>query len=154
MSFKTTLDFEAKETKELLSKLDFSFFLQQHFNETKYSEENIKQIHNTFNKTIISLKKRGKKNKKQFFFFLEGQVRKGFIGGLIPSIFHLDDTNNYRLCDFPSVGENWAYFKLWAAYYKKKLKRKKAWDIITKIGSILAILLSLLKVWEIVKANM
>ena len=148
MSLKTKLDFENEQTKELLSKLDFGFFLKQHFTEETYSEEEIKEIYIAFEKTTRVLKQKSKTNRKQFQFYLEGQVRKMFTGGFIPAMFHLDEGRSHRFIDFFGVGESWAYFKQWADGYKKKLTRKKIWDIITKAGSLLAIILSVIKLWE------
>ena len=149
MSLKTDLDFETKETKELLSKLDFGYFLKEHLAVETYSQEQIDTIYNSFEETMATLKKRAKKNKKQFIYFLEGQNRKAFTGGFLPAMFHLDKSRSHHFSDFEAVGETWAYFKFWADHYKKKLTRKKVWELITKIGSLLAILLSLIKIWEL-----
>lgn len=148
MSLKTDLDFEHKETKELLSKLNFEYFLKEHIAVENYSQDEVDQIYTSFKNTTLDLKKRAKNNKKQFHYFLEGQVRKGFTGGFLPAMFHLDRGRSHHFVDFPGVGENWAYFKFWADNYKKKLTRKKIWDIITKVGALLAIILSILKLWE------
>ena len=42
---KTKLNFEDKSTKELLSKLDFEYFLKQNFEVEKYSSKNIKELY-------------------------------------------------------------------------------------------------------------
>lgn len=148
MSLKTDLNFEDKETKELLSKFDFEYFLKENIEVEQYSKEDIDQIYTAFKSTTVDLKKRAKKNKKQFLHFLEGQVRKGFTGGFLPAMFHLDRGRSHRFIDFPGVGENWAYFKFWADNYKRKVTLKKVWDIIVKVGSVLAIILSIIKLWE------
>ena len=93
---------------------------------------------------------KSKANKKQFNYYAEGQVRKMFTGGLLPAMFELDEGRKHTLWDFPGIGENWAYFNHWQIYYKRKITREKIWDFIIKTGSILAFLLSVLKIIELI----
>jgi hypothetical protein len=106
MSLKTDLDFENKETKELLCRLDFEYFLKEHIAVENYSRDEVDQIYAAFTSATLDLRKRVKDNKKQFLYFLEGQVRKGFTGGFLPAIFHLDRGRHHHFLDFPAVGEN------------------------------------------------
>ncbi len=145
---KTNLNFEDKDTKKLLSKLDFEYFLNQNIEKEKYSDENIKSIHLGFENTNKIIKSKVQNNKKQYNLYVEGQVRKMFTGGLLPAIFELDGGRRNTFVDFPAVGENWAYFKHWQTYYKRKITREKVWDILTKTGTILAFILSLMKLFE------
>lgn len=50
---------------------------------------------------------------------------------------------------FQGIGHDLAYFKLWQNYYKRKVTVKRVWDAIVKVGSVLAIILSIIKLWEI-----
>ncbi|MRT93128.1 hypothetical protein [Ancylomarina sp. 16SWW S1-10-2] len=49
---------------------------------------------------------------------------------------------------FKEVGNDLAHLKLWQDYYRRKVTAKKIWNIVIKTGSILAIILSLIKLWE------
>lgn len=71
-----------------------------------------------------------------------------FYGALLPSIFGLDESRGYIIIDFKGAGENWAYFKYWQKYQRRKITREKIWNIIIKGGSILAIILSIIKILE------
>jgi len=146
---RTQLNFEKKETKELLSKLDLEFFLTQNFNENDYSEKEKDDLYVSYYETLKTLKSKLKKDKKQANYYLEGQVRKMFTGGLLPALFHLDEGKNFRLFDFKEIGKDLAYFKLWQNYYKRKVTSQKIWNIIVKTGSLLAILLTIIKIFEI-----
>ena len=138
---KTELNFEDESTKKLLSKLDFEFFLKQNIEVEKYTENEINQIYECYKTTKIVLAKKSKENRKQFNFYVEGQARKMFTGGLLPALFELDEGRGHTIFDFPPIGENWAYFEHWQKYYKKKVTKEKVWDFIIKTGSLLAFLL-------------
>lgn len=71
-----------------------------------------------------------------------------FTGGLLPALFELDESRKHTIFDFTATGENWAYFKFWQTYQKRKLTRELIWNLIIKFGSVLAILLSVVKVLE------
>jgi hypothetical protein len=145
---KTYLNFEDKETKELLSKLDFEFFLKLHISTENYKQADIDSIYASYKRLTADIKVKAKDNMKQFHYFAEGQVRKMFTGGLLPAHFELDECRQYTIGDFPGIGENWAYFDFWQKYQKGKITKRKIWDLIIKTGSILAILLSMIKFME------
>ena len=149
MPFKTELSFEDKETKRLLTSCDFEYFMMQNFSASNYREEEIALIYTSYSAKHRNLVAMSKVKKKQFNLFLEGQVRKMFTGGLLPALFHLDESREHYFLDFAAVGEDWAYFNLWSKYYKRKLSKEKTWDWIVKSGSILGIILSIIKVVEL-----
>lgn len=145
---KTKLDFENNDTKELLSRLDFDFFLKQNSEEQKYSETDMTDLYNSYKENLGTLRIKFKANRKQSNYFLESQVRKMFTGGFLPALFYLDEGRSHTIVAFKEAGNDLAYFKLWQEYYRKKVTLKKIWNVIIKTGSILAIILSLIKLWE------
>jgi len=147
---KTTLDFEKEDTKNLLAKLDFGFFLEMNINDHTYNRNDIDIIYSEFEKTKQLIKTKSKENKKQYNYFTEVQVRKMFTGGLLPSTFGLNESRGYTIMDFKSTGENWAYFDHWQKYQKHKITKAKIWDFTVKTGSILAIILSIIKFLELI----
>lgn len=149
MPFNTNLNFEDKETKKLLSKLDFEYFLKQNIEEEKYGKEYIDEMYTSFNDNYKILKQKTKVNRKQFYLYHEGNVRKMFTGGFLTAIFLLDEGRTHRLLDFKEVGLNWAIFNLWSKNYRRKITFEKVWDIIIKTGSLLAIVLSIVKITEL-----
>ncbi len=146
---KTDLNFEDKSTKELLSKLDIEFFLKQNFDKKKYDEIEINEVYSNYKIHKKELKEKSKKNKKQFDFYVEGQIRKMFTGGFLPAIFELDTGRELNIFDFAGIGESWAYFDYWRKYYKRKLKKERIWGYLVKIGSVLAFILTLLKLYDL-----
>lgn len=148
---RTYINFEQEETKTLLSRYDFEFFLVQNIDKEKYKQENVDTIYSNYKLSIEKINSRAKFNKKQFNYYAESQVRKMFNGGFLQSIFELDDSREFLILDFPSVGENWAYFSYWQKYQKRKTTKKKIWNTIIKTGSVLAIILSLIKFYEYIK---
>lgn len=147
---KTTLDFEKEDTKKLLAELDFEFFLKQNIEEEKYSQADIDAVYKNYKEVKASLYERGKKNRKQFNYYLEGQVRKMFTGGALPALFHLNEARRTVIFDFKAYGEAWAYFEKWQKYYKRKITKEKVWNFIVKAGSILAFALSVIKIFEFI----
>ena len=146
---KTNLNFEQEDTKKLLCKLDFEFFLKQNFEVEKYKQADIDNIYSNYETNLIKLKSKASQNKKQFHYFAEGQVRKMFTGGFLPALFELDESRGNTMFDFRIIGENWAYFEVWQTHQKQKVTKEKIWDFIVKTGSIFAILLSIIKLFEI-----
>lgn len=73
-----------------------------------------------------------------------------FTGGTLPATFELDEGRRYQIMDFPATGKNWAYFEHWQKTYKLKLKKEKIWSIVIKTGSLLAFILTILKLYEII----
>jgi len=147
---KTKLNFEDKATKELLSKLDFGFFLNINIEKEKYSNDDVKKIHSNYEFHKKSITEKSKQNKKQFHYYTEGQVRKMFTGGLLPAMLELDEGRSLSIFDFPSVGENWAYFDYWRKSYNRKLTKEKLWIYVTRTGSILAFALTIFKLYELI----
>jgi hypothetical protein len=140
---KTALNFEDESVKELISKRDFKFFLEQQLLFEDCIQENRNQIFDSFNLKKAALLSQYKINKKQFYYYLEGNVRKMFTGGFLPAMFQLDESSYQRLLDFPNVGVNWAFFDLWATLYKRKVRKIKVWQFILKFGSVLGILIAI-----------
>jgi len=141
---KTNLNFDDKETRKLLAKLDFEFFLKQNMLEEDYPQEKIENIYISFAEYKKSLRERRFGNSKQFYFYLEGQVRKMFTGGFLPALFHLDEGRKHTIVDFSGVGKSYAIFKQWQKHYKHKITAALIWEVIIKIGSILGIVLSII----------
>lgn len=141
------------EMKELLCKYDFEFFVKQNIQEQKYPIENVNEIYSRYKEVKRELKNELSKNKKQYFLYLDGQVGKMFSGGLLPSLFNLNDVRQHVFLDFPAIGENWAYFEIWQNRYKNKITKKKLWKGIIATGSILGIILSIWKLIEVIKMN-
>ena len=145
----TNLNFEDKSTKELLSKLDFEYFLRQNIEIENYNNEDVNKIFSNYKKYKTDLKIKSSQNRKQFYYFTEGQVRKMFTGGLLPAMFELDEGRKHTIFEFEPIGENWAYFDYWKKAYNRKLTREKIWNSVVKTGSILAFILSVLKLYDI-----
>jgi len=145
---KTSLNFEDDETKNLLAKLDFDFFLKQNIDKEKYNQADVDTIYASYKQALGQIKTKSADNKKQSHYYAEGQVRKMFTGGFLPALFELDENRGHRLIDFNAVGDNWAYFSHWQTYQRRKIILTKIWDIVIKTGSILAILLSIIKLIE------
>lgn len=145
---RTTLDFEKAETKKILSELDFEYFMSLNIEKEKYSQKEIDLIYNSFKETSKHIDLISKKNKNQFYYYSVGQVRKMFTGGFLPALFELDESREHIFNDFSNIGESWAYFNYWKKYQKRKLTKEKIWNLTIKVGSILAIILSLIKLFE------
>ena len=150
---KTSLNFELEETKKLLAKFDFDFFLKLNIEKHNYSQADIDSIYSSRRQELDLIKTKSHDNKKQVNYYVEGQVRKMFTGGFLPALFELDETREHKLIDFKAVGENWAYFTHWQTYYKRKVTLTKTLDIIIKSGSVLAIILSIIKLLETFFSN-
>lgn len=86
---KTNLNFEQNDTKKLLAEFDFKYFLKQNIVKNNYTTQDIAVIHEKYKSKLAELK--GEKDKKQFSLYAEGQVRKMFTGGFLPSFFELDE---------------------------------------------------------------
>jgi hypothetical protein len=145
---KTALNFEDTATKEMLSNLDFNFFLKQNIEEENYDQKDVDSLYSSYETSSEQLKLKYKGNWKQANYFLEGQVRKMYTGGFLTALFHLDEGRSFSLSRFQDAGHDLAYFKLWQRYYKRKVSAKKIWNIVTKVGSVLAIVLSIIKLLE------
>ena len=73
MHMKTSLNFETDDTKELLAKLDFEFFLKQNILVEKYKEEDIDCIYDAYRRISADIKAKAKSNKRQFNYYAEMQ---------------------------------------------------------------------------------
>lgn len=146
---KTTLSFESPQVKDLLAKFDVEYFFLQNIQENEYSQDEIDTMLNAYKNSIKSLREQRKKDKNQFDLYAEGQVRKMFRGGFIPALFHLDNGKDFKLFRFEEVGDDMGYFKLWQEYHRRKITAKRVWGIIVKTGSILAIILTVIKLVEV-----
>lgn len=145
---KTDLDFENIDTRKLLLTLDFQFFLNRNADNKKYSQGDLQNIYNTYATKLKEIEEKSIENLEQNILYTEGQVRKMFTGGFLPALFLLDESRSHKLLDFIEIGNNWAYFEFWKRNYQKKVTRDKIWDIILKTGSLLAILLAIIKLIE------
>jgi hypothetical protein len=138
--------------KEALLQYDFKYFLDKDIEENKYSEEDVRLLHSSYTETLERLRKERMRNPKQYHYWLEGKVRLMFEGsGFLPGFFGLDGwTRGRTILDFESFGENGAMFTLWQKYERRKFKRRKVWEYLTKTGALLAIILTVIKIWEMV----
>ena len=136
--------------KALLLERDFEYFLKNDIELGDYNKTDIDTIYSSYHSQQIVLKQRLKENKKQFLNYLNGQVILMFDGGFLTALFRLDGTTHqHNLIDFKGLGENWAYFELWKKYERKKRFRKNIWNNLTKIGAVLAIILTIVKILEL-----
>ncbi len=147
---KENLDFEDKSTKDLLSKYDMSFFLNQNIDDNDYSDEDISTMRDSFQFYQKDLIEKSKENSEQLFLYVEGQVRKMVTGGSLPSLFNLNETRELRILDFKASGHDWAYFSYWQKHYKRKVRLEQFWEWTTKVGSVLAIILTIFQLYEII----
>lgn len=148
---KCELSFEEPSTKELLSKVDFEYFLQCNVEESEYPAKALEAIHVRFASTTAELRKRSRKRPAQLHLYAEGQVRKMFNGGLLPTLFHLNDIREMTIGDFDAMGDNWAYFNHWQRRYKRTVTRAKVWNIVVGTGSILAFILSFIELLKFIR---
>ncbi|MFM7022854.1 MAG: hypothetical protein ACKOXB_07735 [Flavobacteriales bacterium] len=144
----TDLNFEDESTKSLLAKLDFEFFLKRNIEEEKYNQASVNEIYQARSKALSEINIKHKENRKQFNLFCEGYVRRMFTGGFLPSTFLLNDLRSFKIIDFSETGRYWAYFEHWQKYQKRKVTKEKLWNFVVKSGSLLGIVLSVIKVIE------
>lgn len=136
-----------KDYKDSLLDYDFGYFLDLELKEKHYAEKDIQAVHLVHKQTLNQLNLKRQKNKKQFRLYLEGQVHLMFAGNLLPSLFRMDGwTRSADILDFKSIGEDWAYFEAWQKMERKHQRKKKAWEIVVKIGAVLAYLLAILRI--------
>ena len=137
------------QVREDIAKRDFAYFLDKNISENRYSEESLTILLEARNKAKRDLLIQVQRNKKQALFFLDGEVRKMVHGGMLPAHFNMADHLKFSITDFESYGNDWALFEIWQKYEKKKIRYRKSWDITIKVGSVLGIILSLIKVFEV-----
>jgi len=145
---RTDLNFEDSTTKRMLSKYDFKFFLMENIQRQKYNQAEVDLIFSSYSSTKSDIRTHSAKNRKQFYYLSEGEVRKMFSDGLLPSLFGLNDIRELQIIDFSAIGDNWAYFDLWKRCFRRENRRSKIWDTIIKVGSVLGILLSIITLLE------
>lgn len=140
----------SEEEKALYCKYNFGYFLNKKMNSKKWNQEIINQITEAYENYKSVLLLEAKENKKQFYFFLEGQVRKMHSGGLLSTHFNLSEAIDSMSLNNKAYGENWAIFEIWAKYQKPKIRRKKIWKRTVEIGSIIGWVLGLYTLYTIV----
>jgi len=138
----------SSEEKELYSKLDFKFFLDQNIKRENLSSENLKLIEKGYIKTIELINVARDENKAQFHLFIEGYVRKMHAGGMLGSHFNLSEARDFKILRFEDYGENWAYFEAWAKRERFIRRRKNVWKRIVEIGAVLGFILAAIHLYE------
>jgi hypothetical protein len=144
----------SKEFKDLILDMDFGYFLNEDFIDNNVSDADRVVTKQAFEKTTQDIKLRCKKNKKQCRFWLEGIVRLQWHGGMLPAQLKLDGfTRELTYFNHKELGENWAWFAYWQKLERKRRFWKTSWDRITKLGALLAIILTVLKLLEVFNTN-
>ena len=77
------------EEKELYSKLDFKYFLNQNIKSESISLENVELINKGYKNALKKIDLAKKENKTQYHLFIEGYVRKMHSGVMLASHFNL-----------------------------------------------------------------
>jgi hypothetical protein len=137
----------SNEMRELYVNYDFRYFLQKHLK----TEDDFQKIKGDFERYRNELLSDLKTNKKQFLHQIDGSVRKMHSGGLLPSLFQLDETRKLTIFPESEIAKDWASFEIWKKYEKRKILKKKISKMIIFIGSILAYILTVLKLIEYFK---
>ncbi len=138
--------------KALMLEYNFKYFLERHIRESeeKYTDTQIKSIYNAYYKQKDLVKAELRKNKKQYYLWLNSAFIHQFEGGMLPSLFEINpDVRQHTIINFEQYGIQWAYFEAWQKHERFKDKSKKVWDITVKIGTVLAFVLSAFKVVEL-----
>ena len=143
----------SNDEKELYSKLDFKYFLDQYMKKENITPENVRLIEKGYADTKKIIEASSDENKAQFHLYVEGYVRKMHSGGLLGSHFNLSEVRQFTIHRFEDFGENWAYFEVWAKREKNLRHRKLIWKRLVEIGAVLGIVLSVIKLVEVIKAN-
>lgn len=137
-------------TRDLYSKYDFRYFLDRHIDQNTYGSKDLEALHAAYSKVKSDLKRELKENRRQSLYALDGMIRKAHSGGLLPSLFNLDESRGTGdFTNFEEIGKNWAYFEIWSRAERKKIFRKNLWDVMVKTGALLGILLAIIKIVEI-----
>ena len=143
----------SNEERELYSKLDFKYFMDQYLKRENISLENVRLIEKGYAATKKIIDASSIENGAQFHLFIEGYVRKMHSGGLLGSYFNLSEARGFTIHRFEDFGENWAYFEAWARREKHLRYRKLFWKRLVEIGAVLGIVLSIIKLIEVLTAN-
>lgn len=138
----------SEEYRDKLLDMDFIYFLDDHLRpkDTAQTTDEKAQISKSFKTTTAEIEKRYAKDKKQCRLWLEGLVRLQWGGGMLPAHFRLDgSTRRFNYFDPTNTGEEQAYFQYWQKLERRRRFRRITWDRITKIGAVLAIILTIIK---------
>lgn len=135
------------DIRELYVNYDFEYFL----NKVVHDSKDFQDAKNKYVEINRELKTKLKENKRQTLFQIDGAVRKMHSGGLLPSLFELDETRKLTEIDFLEFGLNWAYFDLWKKYEKRKIRKQKITKSVLFWGAILAYILTVIKIIEFLK---
>lgn len=131
-----------KESKELYSKLDFKYFLNNNTRIANRTSDLILTIEKHYVITINHLRKLQKRNKQQFHYLLEGEVKQMHLGDFFENHFMLNNVVEFEIIDAKGYGESWAYFELWAKREKIKRRKKIFWKRLVEIGAVLGYILT------------
>lgn len=151
---KTELKFENNDTKELLTKCNFVFFMQRIIEKHEYTKDELLAYDNEYKNTMTYLNDLLKINKYQYNLYIESQVSRSFSNGYLPCIFNLiPQMSDFDITDFKGTGVERAYFEVWQKFYKNKLTFRKLHKWYVNIGTLLAIILTAIKIIEAYKKN-
>ncbi len=137
-----------EDLRRKLVKLDFEYFLNKNIQEKSYTSEQLAQLNTAKAEELKKLQQEYDANKTQLYYYLDGQVGKALRGGMLPTLFNFNDVRDFRIMNFSDYGRNWAIFEIWKKHESKKVRKRKMWEWLTRIGAILAVLLAIFKVLE------
>lgn len=143
-----SLPFTEEATKRLLCSFDFEVFFRINSAALEYSPLLVYKAYasrSATKRSFLDLKV----HRKQHFLYLEGQVNKMYNGGLLPSLFNLNEVREFTIKDFSAFGDNWAYFDEWHKIKRRKLFWKDAWVRFVKIGSVITVVISAITLYKV-----
>lgn len=115
----------------------------------KLSKEDITRMYEGFAAKTTEIRMQYNKNKKQCRLLLDGVVRLQWAGGFLPAYLKVDGyTKGLSTTDYKNRGEEWASFAFWQKLERKRRFWKITWDRVIKVGAVLALLLTVLKLIE------
>ena len=136
----------SEEYRDKLLDMDFNYFLDDHLKDELHAIDDKAKISESFKISTTEIEKRYQKDKKQCRLWLEGLVRLQWHGGMLPAHFRLDgSTKKLNYFDPTNTGKEQAYFQYWQKLERKRRFWRLTWDKVTKVGAVLAILLSIIK---------
>jgi hypothetical protein len=146
------LSFDDK-TIDLLLDRDMKYFIEKDLNSGRYHQDQVSLLHVSYADELGICLKEIKKDKKQYRHHLYGAVMIMWSGGFLPALFRLDGwTRRFSITDFEGAGRDWARFTIWQTYARRKRTSKRLWNYVTKVGSVLGIGLTIVKLWELLYA--
>lgn len=144
----------SQEYRDLILDRDWRYFMNEDPVKTKLSEHDLAALNVGFETKTAEIQKKYKKNRKQCRLLLEGEIRLQWACGFLPAYLKIDGyTKGLGTTDYKKLGEEWASFAFWQKLERKRRFWKISWDRITKIGAVLAILLSVLKLIEAISPS-